>query len=173
MHYFDRGRKTAITPNRSWHREALPPAFPAIIDIIFLDGGILTPPTAGDLTNSVALVIDFCSASLRESDKARSPRSSLEALDRAKDIRYSSRIASSHRREQEGRFIALRHVISQLVQHIPAEQRNNEQCAELAEHGCKTHMHVVRHWRRDREGNHTRYRISVDPRIGVRRGRRG
>jgi NTE family protein len=70
------------------------------------------------------------------------PRSILEALHRQKDIQYSSRIASHAARQQQAH--RLRHVISQLVEQIPAEQRKSDFVRELAGYGCKTQMHVVR-----------------------------
>ena len=69
------------------------------------------------------------------------PRSIAEALHRQKDIQYSSRIASHAARQHPPR---LRHVISQLVEQIPTEQRKSDFVRELAGYGCKTQMHVVR-----------------------------
>jgi NTE family protein len=74
--------------------------------------------------------------------KGPAPRSIREALHRQKDIQYSSRIATYVAREQQTH--RLRHVISQLVQHIPAEQRNSAMVRELAHYGCVTQMHLVR-----------------------------
>ena len=38
----------------------------------------------------------------------------------------------------------LRHVIAQLLGHLPAEERGSPEVRELAGYGCVTQMHVVR-----------------------------
>ena len=65
-----------------------------------------------------------------------------EVLHRQKDIQYSSRIASHISRQQQTH--RLRHVISQLVGHLPDDVRKSEAVSELASYGCVTQMHVVR-----------------------------
>ena len=70
------------------------------------------------------------------------PRTIWEVLHRQKDIQYSSRIASHIARQQQTH--RLRHVVSQLVKHIPPAQRNSELVRDLAGYGCVTQMHVVR-----------------------------
>jgi hypothetical protein len=70
------------------------------------------------------------------------PRSIWEVFHRQKDIQYSSRIATHISRQQQTH--RLRHVISQLVQRIPREQRDSEAVKDFASYGCVTQMHVVR-----------------------------
>jgi NTE family protein len=70
------------------------------------------------------------------------PQSIWEVLHRQKDIQYSSRIASHITRQQQTH--RLRHVIRQLVRHVPDEVRKSEAVRELAGYGCVTQMHVVR-----------------------------
>jgi NTE family protein len=143
MHYFD-SRETPITTEQIMASGALPPAFPAINidDQFFWDGGILsnTPTEAifDDIPrhNSLIFAVHLWNPS------GPVPRSVWEALHRQKDIQYSSRIASHIARQQQTH--RLRHVISQLVEQIPAERRNDETVRELARYGCVTQMHVVR-----------------------------
>jgi NTE family protein len=143
MHYFD-SRETAITTEQIMASGALPPAFPAInIDNqFFWDGGILSNTPTEVIFDDIPRHDSLIFAVHLWNPRGPVPRSILEALNRQKDIQYSSRIASHIARQQQTH--RLRHVISQLVQHIPAEQRNNETVRELAEYGCKTQMHVVR-----------------------------
>jgi CheY-like chemotaxis protein len=102
---------------------ALPPAFPAINieGQFYWDGGILsnTPTEAifDDLPRHNSLIF----AVHLWNPKGPVPRSILEALHRQKDIQYSSRIASHAARQQQAH--RLRHVIGQLVEQIPVEQR--------------------------------------------------
>jgi NTE family protein len=65
-----------------------------------------------------------------------------EVLHRHKDIQYSSRVASHISRQRQ--VHRLRHVISELVKHVPADRRASAEVRELAGHGCVTRMHVVR-----------------------------
>ena len=63
-------------------------------------------------------------------------------LHRQKDIQYSSRVASHIVRQLQ--VHRLRHVVSQLVKHLPEKERNSPEVRELAGYGCVTQMHVVR-----------------------------
>jgi NTE family protein len=63
-------------------------------------------------------------------------------LHRQKDIQYSSRVANHIARQLQTH--RLRHVITELVQHIPEDVRNSAGVRELAGYGCLTRMHVVR-----------------------------
>src|SRR5262249_19033335 len=38
----------------------------------------------------------------------------------------------------------LRHVVSELMKHVPEAQRNDPVVQDLGEYGCRTQMHVVR-----------------------------
>src|SRR6516165_1044321 len=57
-------------------------------------------------------------------------------------ISSTSRIASHISRQQQTH--RLRHVVSQLVRHLPDDVRKSEAVRELASYGCVTQMHVVR-----------------------------
>jgi NTE family protein len=65
-----------------------------------------------------------------------------EVLHRHKDIQYSSRVASHIARQRQ--VHRMRHVISQLLKHVPADARSSAEVRELAGYGCLTQMHVVR-----------------------------
>src|SRR6516162_622541 len=69
------------------------------------------------------------------------PQSIGEALDRHKDIEYSSRIVSHITRHQQ--MQRLRHVISQLVRFCSDDVRKSEAVRELAGYGSVTQMHLV------------------------------
>jgi hypothetical protein len=70
------------------------------------------------------------------------PKTIWEVLHRQKDIQYSSRVANHIARQLQTH--RLRHVIKELVTHIPEDTRNSEAVRELASFGCLTRMHVVR-----------------------------
>ena len=143
MHYFD-SREMPIAAEHIMASGALPPAFPAInIDGQFYwDGGILSNTPTEVIFDDIPRHNSLIFAVHLWNPKGPVPRSILEALHRQKDIQYSSRIASHAARQQQAH--RLRHVISQLVEQIPAEQRKSDFVRELAGYGCKTQMHVVR-----------------------------
>jgi NTE family protein len=143
MHYFD-SRQSEITIKHVMASGALPPAFPAVrIDGEFYwDGGILSnTPTEvifddNPRRNSLIFAVHLWNP------EGPVPQSIWEVLHRQKDIQYSSRIASHITRQQQTH--RLRHVISQLVRHIPDDLRKSEAVRDLAGYGCVTQMHVVR-----------------------------
>ena len=143
MHYFD-SRQSEITTEQIMASGALPPAFPAvrIDDDFYWDGGILSnTPTEvifddNPRRNSLIFAVHLWNP------EGPVPHSIWEVLHRQKDIQYSSRIASHITRQHQTH--RLRHVISQLVRHIPDDVRKSEAVRELAGYGCVTQMHVVR-----------------------------
>jgi NTE family protein len=70
------------------------------------------------------------------------PETIWQILNRQKDIQYSSRIASHIVRQRETH--KLRHVISNLLEFVPDEEKNDPLYQELAGYRCDTRMHVVR-----------------------------
>jgi NTE family protein len=143
MRYFD-SRDVQIKVEHIMASGALPPAFPAIrIDgELYWDGGILsnTPTEAifddNPRRNSLIFAVHVWNPIGPE------PNTIWEVLHRQKDIQYSSRIANHIARQREAH--RLRHVIAELVKHVPDEIRKTDQVCELAAHGCPTRMHVVR-----------------------------
>jgi NTE family protein len=143
MRYFD-GRDTEITVKHIMASGALPPAFPAIRidDEYYWDGGILsnTPTEAifedNPRRNSLIFAVHLWNPT------GDAPETMWEVFNRQKDIQYSSRVASHIARQRQTH--RMRHVISQLVRHVPERERNSPEVRELAGYGCVTRMHVVR-----------------------------
>jgi NTE family protein len=143
MHYFD-ARDTEMTVRHIMASGALPPAFPAIRigDEYYWDGGILsnTPTEAifedNPRRNSLIFAVHMWNPT------GEAPETMWEVLHRQKDIQYSSRVASHIARQRQ--LHRMRHVISQLVKHLPVQERNSPEVRELASYGCVTQMHVVR-----------------------------
>jgi NTE family protein len=142
MHYFD-ARETEITVRHIMASGALPPAFPAIRigENYYWDGGILsnTPTEAifddNPRRDSVIFAVHMWNPT------GEAPETIWEVLHRQKDIQYSSRVASHIARQRQAH--RLRHVISQLLAHVPDKERNTPEVRELAGYGCMTQMHVV------------------------------
>jgi NTE family protein len=143
MRYFD-SREAPIMLEHIIASGALPPAFPAVrIDgELYWDGGILSnTPTEvifddNPRRNSLIFAVHLWNPQGDE------PSTILEVLNRQKDVQYSSRIASHIARQQQAH--RLRHIISELIEQLPAEARRSAAVRELAGYGCKTQMHVVR-----------------------------
>jgi NTE family protein len=143
MRYFD-SRETPLRAEHIMASGALPPAFPAveIEGQHYWDGGILSnTPTEvvfdeNPRRNSLIFAVHLWNPT------GPVPTNIWEVLNRQKDIQYSSRIASHITRLQQTH--CLRHVINQLVKHLPEDQRKNAVVKELASYGCTTRMHVIR-----------------------------
>ena len=143
MRYFD-GRDMEINVKHIMASGALPPAFPAVrIDgELYWDGGILSnTPTEvifddNPRRNSLIFAVHLWNPLGPE------PETMWEVMHRQKDIQYSSRVASHITRQLQTH--RLRHVIKELLGHIPENVRNSEAVRELAGLGCLTRMHVVR-----------------------------
>jgi NTE family protein len=133
-----------LSPSHIMASGALPPAFPAVrIDgELYWDGGILSnTPTErifDDSTrrNSLIFAVHLWHPTGEE------PETIWQILNRQKDIQYSSRIASHIVRQRETH--KLRHVISNLLEFVPDEEKNDPLYQELAGYRCDTRMHVVR-----------------------------
>ncbi len=143
MHYFD-ARDTEMTVRHIMASGALPPAFPAIRigEDYYWDGGILsnTPTEAIFDDNPRRDSLIFAVHLWNPTGEA--PETMWEVLHRQKDIQYSSRVASHIARQRQ--VHRMRHVISQLLKHVPEKERNSAEVRELAGYGCVTRMHVVR-----------------------------
>ena len=143
MRYFD-SRDAELGVEHVMASGALPPAFPPvrIENELYWDGGILsnTPTEAvfddNPRKNSVIFAVHMWNPTGAE------PATMADVFTRQKDIQYSSRIATHIARQQQTH--RLRHVISELVAHLPEHERRNESVKELTAYGCPTRMHVVR-----------------------------
>jgi NTE family protein len=143
MHYFD-SKEMTLAPAHIMASGALPPAFPAVrIDgELYWDGGILSnTPTERIFDdqprrNSLIFAVHLWHPTGEE------PETIWQVLNRHKDIQYSSRIASHIVRQRETH--KLRHVITQLLEYVPEEEKQDPLLKELAGYRCDTRMHVVR-----------------------------
>ncbi|HLO22353.1 MAG TPA: patatin-like phospholipase family protein [Methyloceanibacter sp.] len=143
MRYFD-SKEMEIGPAHVMASGALPPAFPAVrIDgELYWDGGILSnTPTERIFDdqprrNSLIFAVHLWHPTGDE------PETIWQILNRQKDIQYSSRIASHIVRQRETH--KLRHVITNLLEFVPEEEKNDPLYQELAGYRCDTRMHVVR-----------------------------
>jgi NTE family protein len=143
MRYFD-SRDDELGIEHVMASGALPPAFPAVRigDGLYWDGGIYsnTPIEAvlDDRPRRSALIF----AVQLWNPQGQAPQSIWQVSNRQKDIQFASRNDSHIARQKQ--IHRLRHVISELVQQVPAAQRNSPEVQELAGWGCKTTMHIVR-----------------------------
>ena len=143
MHYFNSKEMELAAPH-VMASGALPPAFPAVrIDgELYWDGGILSnTPTERIFDdhprrNSLIFAVHLWNPTGDE------PKTIWEILHRAKDIQYSSRIASHIVRQREAH--KLRHVITKLLEYVPEDEKQDPLLKELAAYHCDTRMHVVR-----------------------------
>lgn len=143
MRYFD-NRDTKITVKHIMASGALPPAFPAVrIDgELYWDGGILSNTPIEVLfedhprRNSLIFAVHVWNPEGPE------PATMWEVMHRQKDVQYSSRVATQILQQRQ--IHHMRHVITELVGHLPEDVRNSEAVRELAAYGCVTRMHVVR-----------------------------
>ena len=143
MHYFN-SKEMELTPSHIMASGALPPAFPAVrIDgELYWDGGILSnTPTErifddSPRRNSLIFAVHLWHPTGEE------PETIWQILNRTKDIQYSSRIASHIVRQRETH--KLRHVITNLLEYVPEEEKSDPLYQELAGYRCDTRMHVVR-----------------------------
>lgn len=143
MRYFDT-REMTLTPDHIMASAALPPGFPAVrIDgDLYWDGGVLSnTPSEVVFDDSPRRTSLIFAVQLWNPDGLE-PGTMAEVLHRLKDVQYSSRIASQIARQRQ--MHQLRHVINQLVEHVPREARGSACVKELASYGCHTRMHVVR-----------------------------
>jgi NTE family protein len=143
LRYFD-SRDGALGLEEVMASGALPPGFPAIrVDgQAYWDGGLYsnTPLEAvlddNPRRDSVIFSVNVWQPTGHE------PQSIWQVMAREKDIRYATREDSHIARQQQ--IHRMRHVIRELANKLPAEQRGSAECRELASWGCGTTMHVVR-----------------------------
>src|SRR5262249_46883135 len=139
MHYFD-ARDTEITVRHIMASGALPPAFPAIRidDDYYWDGGILSNTPTEAIFDDTPRRDSLIFAVHLWNPTGAAPENMREVLHRQKDIQYSSRVASHIARQRQ--VHRMRHVISQLVRHVPEKDRDSPEVRELAAYGCVTQM---------------------------------
>ena len=142
MRYFT-NRDAPLDVDHVMASAAFPPGFPAVQleGEAWWDGGVYsnTPLEAvlddHPRRDSVIFAVQLWPA------HGRAPRSILQAMSRQRDIQYSSR-AESHL-ERQKQIHRLRHVIRELEQYIPEDQRDAAEVRELLGWGCGTTMQVI------------------------------
>jgi len=142
MRYFT-NREAPLDVDHVMASAAFPPGFPSVRleGETWWDGGIYsnTPLEAvlddHPRRDSVIFAVQLWPAHGPE------PKSVWQAMSRQRDIQYSSR-AESHL-ERQKQIHRLRHVIRELEQYIPAEQRDSAEVRELLGWGCGTTMQVI------------------------------
>jgi len=143
LKYFD-SRNAPLDIDHVMASAALPPAFPAVrIDgEPYWDGGVYSNTPAEAVfddeprRNSVIFAVNVWQAGGAE------PKSIWEVMGRQKDVQYASRDDAHIARQKQ--LHRLRHVVRELANQLPASQRDNTGCRELAAYGCGTTMHIVR-----------------------------
>jgi NTE family protein len=143
LRYFD-SREMDLRPAHVMASGALPPAFPAVCieGEPYWDGGVYS-------NTPIEVVLDekprksslIFSVNLWQ-PSGTEPDTIWKVLGRLKDIQYASR-GKSHVARQE-QIHRMRHVIRELVKHIPEAERDDAMVKELASYGCSTIMHLVR-----------------------------
>jgi NTE family protein len=143
MHYFD-SRDMPLSASHVMASAALPPAFPAVrIDgELYWDGSILSNTPAERIFEDEPRRNGLIFAVHLWHPTGPEPTTIWETLHRHKDIQYSSGIANHIVREREAH--RLRHVITELVKHMPEEMSQDPAIQELAGYGSRTYVHVVR-----------------------------
>jgi NTE family protein len=143
MKYFD-SRDMPLGVKHIMASGALPPAFPAVrIDgELYWDGGILSNTPTEVIFDDNPRRDSLVFAVHMWNPIGPEPETMWEVMHRQKDIQYSSRVSAHITRQLQTH--RLRHVINELVAHIPEDRRNSAAVRELAGWGCLTRMHVVR-----------------------------
>lgn len=143
MRYFD-SRDEDIDIRHILASGALPPAFPAIrIDgDLYWDGGILSNTPAEVIFDDYQRRSSLIFAVHLWNPTGDEPQTMWQVAHRQKDIQYSSRVAAHISRLQQTH--RLRHVIRELMSHIPEGKRESEDVQALGSFGCLTRMHIVR-----------------------------
>jgi NTE family protein len=142
MCYFD-SRNQPVRLEHILGSSALPPAFPAV-DIDgepYWDGGIYsnTPIEAvfdeNPRRDSLVFAVQLWPAA------GPDPKSIWQVLTRHKEIQYASRALSHIARQKQ--IHHLRHIIRELAQRLPENERDTPVVKELSGYGCGTIMHIV------------------------------
>jgi NTE family protein len=143
MKYFD-SRDVEIGVKHVMASGALPPAFPAVRvgGELYWDGGILSNTPTEVIFDDNPRRSSLIFAVHMWNPLGPEPETMWEVMHRQKDIQYSSRVATHIARQLQNH--RLRHVITELLAHIPEHVRNRDEVRKLASWGCLTRMHVVR-----------------------------
>jgi NTE family protein len=142
MRYFT-NRDSDLDVSHVMASAAYPPGFPPVRveGQAYWDGGIYSnTPLEAVLDDRPRRDSTIFSVQLWP-QQGPEPESIWDALERQRDIQYSSR-AECHL-ERQKQIHRLRHVIRELEHYIPEEQRNTVPVQELLSWGCGTTMRVI------------------------------
>lgn len=143
MRYFD-SRDQRLTVEHILSSGALPPAFPAVrIDgEPYWDGGIYSnTPVEAVLDDKPRLSSVIFSVQMWN-PVGPEPDNIWGVTERQKDIQYASRTDSHIERQKQ--IHRLRHVIRELVKHLPESERAKPEVQQLAVWGCHTTMRLIK-----------------------------
>lgn len=143
MRYFD-SRDMPLAVNHIMASGALPPAFPAVgIDgDHYWDGGIYSNTPIEVVLEDVPRRDSLIFSVNVWQPTGDLPTTIQQVMTRHKDIQFASRGKSHVARQAQ--LHRLRHVVRELVKHIPAELHGDPVVQDLAEYGCGTQMHLMR-----------------------------
>jgi NTE family protein len=143
MRYFD-SRAERLHIEHLMGSSALPPALPAarIDGEAYWDGGIYSNTPMEVVLDDRPRRSSIIFSAQMWNPTGPEPASLWEVAERQKDIQYASRTDSHIARQQQ--IHRLRHVIRELVKHLPESERAAPGVAELAAWGCGTTMHVIK-----------------------------
>jgi NTE family protein len=143
MRYFD-SRDQRLTVEHILSSGALPPAFPAVrIDgEPYWDGGIYSNSPVEAVLDDKPRRSSVIFSVQMWNPIGPEPENIWQVSERQKDIQYASRTDSHIARQQQ--IHRLRHVIRELVKHLPASERDKPEVQELAAWGCHTTMRLIK-----------------------------
>lgn len=143
MHYFD-SNDDAFSLDHTMASGALPPAFPPvrIKGQLYWDGGILSNTPVEYVFDARPRRNAFVISVQLWNHLGDEPQSVWQALNRQKDLQFSSRVEAHITRQRQ--IHRLRHIIAELAAKLPDDPEVREATSALAGHGCNTRMHLVR-----------------------------
>jgi len=143
MRYFD-SRDHRVSLDHVMASGALPPAFPAIRieGDPYWDGGIYSNTPIEAVLDDKPRRDSLIFAIHMWNPEGSEPETLWEVIGRHKEIQYASRARSHISRQKQ--IHHLRHIIREIVKHVPEKERTSDEVRELASWGCETTMHVVR-----------------------------
>ncbi|KVM05916.1 patatin-like phospholipase family protein [Burkholderia ubonensis] len=145
MRYFDsRDPHNPLTVEHIMSSGALPPAFPAVrIDgQPYWDGGVYSNTPVEVVLDDAPRRSSIIFSVQMWNPVGPEPESIWQVSERQKDIQYASRTDSQIKRQQQ--IHRLRHVIRELVRHVPEAERATPEVRALAAWGCQTTMRVIK-----------------------------
>ncbi|WP_408580388.1 patatin-like phospholipase family protein [Burkholderia ubonensis] len=145
MRYFDsRDPHNPLTVEHIMSSGALPPAFPAVrIDgQPYWDGGVYSNTPVEVVLDDTPRRSSIIFSVQMWNPVGPEPESIWQVSERQKDIQYASRTDSQIKRQQQ--IHRLRHVIRELVRHVPEAERATPEVRALAAWGCQTTMRVIK-----------------------------